>query len=277
MSTHTDDVILIESQRKSWYFLYMSKIFDENSSQELLKRLEGLGLSNKEGRVYLALLPRRDTGSSKLIKATGLHGQFVYDALERLEELGLAKHVVQNGRKKFTANTPNRLLALVDEKRLTAHSIARELQSRFQGAHEQDFEVYQGRDAFVAHEFSLLEEMPEGSTICVLGGGGGNYISTMDTEMEEYDRLRDRRNIKVRYISAAAQGDALRKMASTRRNFEYRIFPHLEKGLVDTDIWPNKVILNFFGVPLLSFTLTSKEIADSYRQFFEALWMASAV
>ncbi len=93
--------------------------------------------------------------------------------------------------------------------------------------------------------------------------------------MEAYERLRNSRNIKVRYISTVAEGEELRKMATTRRNFEYRIFPHLQRGLVDTDIWPNKVILNFFGNPLLSFTLTSPQIADSYRQFFEALWMAS--
>ena len=250
----------------------MSKIIDDS---DLLKKLKALGLSEKEGKVYLALLPRQDTGTSKLIRATGLHGQFVYLALERLEALGLAKHVIQNGRKKFSANTPQRLLSLVEEKRLAAHSVARELQQRFIGAHAQDFEIFQGESAFIAHEFNLLEEMPEGSIIDVLGGGGGNYIKTMSTEMEEYDRLRNSRNIKVRYISAAAQGESLRAMAATRQNFEYRVFPHLEKGLVDTDIWPNKVILNFFGTPLLSFTLTSQEIADSYRQFFEALWMAS--
>ena len=61
----------------------MSKYFDKNSEQDLLKQLEAVGLTNKESLVYLALLPRNDVGSSKLITATGLHGQFVYDALER--------------------------------------------------------------------------------------------------------------------------------------------------------------------------------------------------
>ena len=81
----------------------MSKNLDDNKNKELLVHLEQLGLSDKEARVYLALLPRQDTGTSNLIRATGLHGQFVYAALDRLEELGLAKHVIQNGRKKFSA------------------------------------------------------------------------------------------------------------------------------------------------------------------------------
>ena len=122
------------------------------NTDEIEKRLEDLGLSEKESRVYLALLPHKDIGSSKLIRATGLHGQFVYDALEKLESRGLARHVVQNGRKKFSANTPDRLMALIEEKRLTAQSVAKELHARFAGKHEQDFEVYQGESAIVAHQ-----------------------------------------------------------------------------------------------------------------------------
>jgi sugar-specific transcriptional regulator TrmB len=253
----------------------MSKNIDE-TPEDLLKKLQELGLTDKEARVYLALLPRRDTGTSKLIRATGLHGQFVYDALERLERLGLAKHVIQKGRKKFSANTPNRLVALVDEKRLAAHAVARDLQSRFQGSHEQDFEVYQGKDAFIAHEFELMEQMPEGCTIDILGGAGGSkYVSIIGDEIGEFERIRNERDIKIRYISTADQAAELKKMSS-RKNFEYRIFPHLESGIIDMDIWPDRLILQFYGEPILSFTITSKEVADSYRQFFGALWKASA-
>jgi hypothetical protein len=64
-------------------------------------------------------------------------------------------------------------------------------------------------------------------------------------------------------------------MAVDRRDFDYRVFPHLQNGMVDTDIWPDRLTMQFYGEPILSFCLTSKEIANSYRQFFEALWMAS--
>ena len=140
----------------------MSKNTDEKDS---IRKLETLGLTEKESRVYLALLPYRDIGSSKLIRATGLHGQFVYDSLSKLEELGLVRHVIQNGRKKFSANTPNRLLSLIEEKRLSAQSIAKELQSRFAGAREQDFEVFQGDSAFAAHQLDLMKRSPEGSAL----------------------------------------------------------------------------------------------------------------
>ena len=132
----------------------MSKITDE---KELLKKLADFGLGEKESRVYFALLPYRDIGSSKIIRATGLHGQFVYDALEKLEEFGLAKHVIQNGRKKFSANSPKRILSLLEEKRLSAQSVVQQLQNRLAVAHEQDSKELQGGTAFVAHQMVTIE------------------------------------------------------------------------------------------------------------------------
>src|SRR3989338_11353117 len=106
------------------YLAMQSKIIDQTENKPLIQGLESFGLSEKEAAVYLALLPRRDVGSSKLVLATGLHKQFVYNALARLEELGLAKHVIQNGRKKFSANRPQRIVSILDEKKLAASAIA---------------------------------------------------------------------------------------------------------------------------------------------------------
>jgi sugar-specific transcriptional regulator TrmB len=255
----------------------MSTNIDE-STKDSIKRLGSLGLSEKESRVYLALLPYRDIGSSKLIHATGLHGQFVYNALERLETLGLAKHVIQNGRKKFSANTPNRLLSLIDEKRLAAHSIARELQSRFAGEREQDIEVYQNDDAFMAHQLNLLERSPEGYCIDVIACETERYSSTIKEYglWAEREALRVKKKISVRYLGSESQRVLLQGREKEEPLLEYRIFPGLYTGLVNTDIWHDNITLNIFGDPIVSLTITGKEIADGYRSFFEALWKLSS-
>lgn len=255
----------------------MSKITDEIQNKDLVKRLEGFGLNEKEARVYVALLPYRDIGSSKLIRATGLHGQFVYDALEKLQQLGLARHVIQNGRKKFSANTPNRLLSLIEERRLAAQSVAKELQGRFAGQREQDIEVYQGDSAFVAHQIDLLERSPEGSGIDVVACETEKYFLTVDKEglWEEYERIRTARNIKIRYLGSEAQRERLQKRERTEPLWTYRIFPGQSTGLVNTDIWHDNITLNIFGDPILSLTITGKDIADGYREFFNALWNLS--
>src|SRR3990167_5004320 len=184
----------------------MSKIIDEAGNKDLLNKLQELGLSEKEAAVYLALLPRRDTGTSNLIRVTGLHGQFVYAALAKLEDLGLAKHVIQGGRKKFSANAPARLMSLIEEKRLAAQSVAKELQSRFAGAHEQDFEVYQGESAFIAHQMDLLRRAPQGGTLDAIATETERFQKTFETYgmWEEYLKLQEQKQIKIRYLGSEA-------------------------------------------------------------------------
>lgn len=252
----------------------MSKNIDEIKNKDLLNKLQELGLSEKEAAVYLALLPRKDTGTTKLIRATGLHGQFVYAALAKLEDLGLAKHSIQGGRKKFSANTPNRLMSLVEEKRLAAQAVAKELQSRFAGKHEQDFEVYQGDGAFMAHQLELLKLVPDGSTLEVVGSENERYSETFRESglWNEFERIWIEKKIHFRYLGTEAQRERLREREKNEPNLEYRILPGLSLGQISIEIRPGNVTFAVYGDTLLDLTLTGKEIADGYRGFFNAVW-----
>ncbi|HVX90134.1 MAG TPA: helix-turn-helix domain-containing protein [Candidatus Paceibacterota bacterium] len=254
----------------------MSGKIDEISEKDLLDKLKDIGLSDKDSLVYLALLPRHDVGSSKIINATGLHGQFVYDSLERLEKMGLAKHVIQNGRKKFSANPPMRLVSIVEEKRLAAQSIAKQLQERYSGQHEQDFEVFQGESAFMAHQYDMLENVAEGSEVVAICGPTEKYLFTFGAEADAFEERRIEKRMSVRYIGMEPMRERLAEMRKWRKLWEYRILPGgMSTGLVDTDIWPDNITLNMFGDPILSFTITNKAMAEGYREFFEALWKLS--
>jgi sugar-specific transcriptional regulator TrmB len=227
----------------------------------------------KESRVYLALLPHRDIGSSKIIRATGLHGQFVYDALAKLEEKGLARHVVQNGRKKFSANTPNRLLSLIEEKRLAANALAKELMTRYAGEREQDVEIFQGDSAFIAQQFELLKRQPDDSIVDVIASESERYQATVEADglWDEYLRIMREKKIRTRYLGSEQQRERLKKMEATGI-WDYRVLPGHSTGLMNTDIWHDNITLNIFGDPVLSVTITGKAIADGYREFFETLW-----
>lgn len=257
----------------------MSKKVDEKISttleKDIITKLESLGLTDKESRVYLALLPRQDTGTSNLIRATRLHGQFVYQALERLEEIGLAKHVVQKGRKKFSANPPDRIIALVDQKKLAAEQVVKQLGSLFAGKFEQSFEVFQGRDAFVTNEFKLLKNVPDGGTINIFGGGGDQYIGMLGEDANEFERIRVEKKVNLRYISTAGNINYLKIMAQTRPFFEYRVLPEAAIG-VDTDIYDDLLTFHLFGDPVVTFAFKNKAITDGYRRFFEVLWNLSS-
>lgn len=243
-----------------------------NDKNEILKKLEELGLSEKESRVYLALLSRDYVGTSKLIVATGLHSQYVYDGLKGLEEKGLVHHVVKNGRKRFAAQTPKHLEVLVQEKRRTVDALLPQLLSLAGKSDMQSFEVYQGTESFKAEEFQKLKDAAVGSALDIIGDEGLLFYDVMGDEIDEYEKMRIDKKIHLRYVASVDHvGKALAALPRSEY-IEFRTLPGLKSGRINTNIWQDRVSINIYGEPVLTFSISNKEIAANYQNFFESLW-----
>jgi len=249
----------------------MSINTDKNENSEIEISLKKLGLGEKEALVYLALLGLGEVGSSKIIKKTGLHGQFVYTVLGSLEQKGLAWHMVKRGRKKFSAKNPKMLVQLVDRQKRMAEEVAQKLNELILIPTRNEFEIFQGKESYVAHEFDLLGQAPDECELLIIGGMGDKFSENIGDEIRAYEKLRLEKNITVRYLGSADQKEYLEK--NKKRNlFDYRVLPGLFTGMVNTNIWPEAIGFNVFGEPVTNFTISNQVIAGSYKQFFETLW-----
>jgi sugar-specific transcriptional regulator TrmB len=237
----------------------------------LYKKLEQIGLSNKEALVYVALLELGEMiGSGKVITKTGLHGQFVYDALASLESSGLVRVVTVRGRKKFAANPPSGLTALVKRTHEVAKDVEQELLLLTGKEHTQDFQVFQGKESYIANEFSLLQQAEDHETWRIIGGSGDIFMELLGHEFPLYDEERKKKNIKIQYLSTEGQKDAISQAA--RPGFQVRSIKGYTQNNTNTLIRPNSVSINSFSDPVLAYYLYSKETAAGYQNFFDALW-----
>lgn len=255
----------------------MSKNFDENQNNEIISGLQALGLKEKEALTYLALLELGEVGSSKIILKTGLHGQFIYQALSSLEKKGLIQHVIKRGRKKFSAKNPKTLARLVERQKTLADSITEKLFLLFSLPPEQNFEVFQGSESYIAHEFDMLHRAKEESELLIIGGSGDAFNEVMQFRLHEYTALQLKKHITMRYIGSENQRQAMSKLHGARKNFIVRYLPGLFTGQVNTNVWPDALGFNIFGDPITRFTLYSPVVAGSYRQFFETLWKLAKI
>lgn len=248
-------------------------MIDKKNSNDLIKKLGILGLSAKEAEVYLSLLALGQVGSSKIITATGLHGQFVYQAIETLEAKGLMQHVIMNGRKKFSAKSPETILTLIEEQKRIANGVIADIKKQLIVAPDQAFEVFQGEESWRAHEFSLLDHAEKGSILLVIGGEGDHFSRLMgEADLRTYENIRYKKNITVKYIGCESQRVELQKQKTNRRLFSYKILLGLFTGIVNTNIWEDAVNINMFGSPVTSAEMNNSQVAESYRGFFETLW-----
>jgi sugar-specific transcriptional regulator TrmB len=247
-------------------------MFDEIENKKILADLQSLGLKEKESLVYLALLELGEVGSSKIIRKSALHGQYVYDALESLEEKGLVQHMIKNGRKKFIAKNPSTLVGLIDRQKAVASSVAEKLKEVMIMPPHQHFETYQGNESYLAYEFEVLKSAPEGCEVLIIGGSGDDFANVMGKNLYEYEKMRIQKKISVRYIGSENQKKELLRSVNHRELFEYRILPGLFTGMVNTNIWSDSIGFNIFGSPVTAFAISNPVIAGSYKQFFETLW-----
>ena len=242
-------------------------------SPELLQGLENAGLKPKEARVYLSLLRSGQTGASQISRDTGLHGQFVYDALGSLEEKGLAQYAIVRGRRKYSARNPRHMSQQLEERKRELDGLIKTLETRVLIDPAHQFEVFQGQSSFIANEMALLKAMPAEGTVLVIGGENDRYAEKCGSAMEELDYIRKRKNIRLRYIGAESQRAELEKRSESSL-FSYRILPGNFEG---SSNWGAYVELGIFGLyvfsdPVTSFIVRNEQIAHNFKTFFETLW-----
>ena len=81
-----------------------------------LTLLNKAGLTEGEGKVYMALLETGQSSITEIVKKSGISTSKSYDVLNRLEEKGLVSHVIIRGVKYFKAANPERLKEILEEK-----------------------------------------------------------------------------------------------------------------------------------------------------------------
>jgi sugar-specific transcriptional regulator TrmB len=79
------------------------------------QRLIDFGLSEKEARVYLALLELGPVTAQDVASHSGVNRTTIYLAIESLKKHGLVSGYEKDGRSMFTAESPKRLADLIGE------------------------------------------------------------------------------------------------------------------------------------------------------------------
>lgn len=232
--------------------------------------LRSVGLERNEVAVYSALLKLGQTGAAAIGREAGLHGQIVYRALDRLEELDLINRTDVNGRYRFFAHAPSRLVAQHEAHGEALRSIVKELEHIHTPPLADSICVYQGKERFIEKEFELIKNMPVGSTLYVITGTADQYEQVLGTHLIEYDHLKVKRNIQMRLICPEPQQRVY--ATSDRPLIAYRTLPEQFAGDINIGIYGDTFGMYMFTEPVSSIIIHNKSVAQSYTNFFEALW-----
>jgi len=250
---------------------------NETVSKELFNEL---GLTESERTTYLALLELGDTTRSAIVKKTNISGSKIYDVLERLQQKGLATIYIKNKVKHFKAQNPKQLLNFLEDKqqkiveqKSKVEMILPQLVVMFNSnKKEQEVELLSGLKSIKLFFNEQIEELQKGEINYVIGGTNGSDEQYIVGFFRRVHILREKKGIKTKMLYNKRQKDIVTKQYGSKE------FPLTKTNFIEhasavsINIHKNKTLIMIFGKEITGIKITSVEIANSFREYFELMW-----
>lgn len=231
--------------------------------QELIK----LGFALSEAKIYIELLKNKSLLAGEISKKTGINRRTVYDSLSRLEEKGLVGYNISANKKNYFAINPDIILQNIENMKESASKVVPKLKEISNiGPEETKVILYSGRKG-IRNVLNLILKCKE----YVSFGSSEQFPKVMEHDYAFFQYMKKKLKIKNRTIlGKELKGMEILKTASPATSFKF--MPDKITGPTSTFIFDNKVAIFVWEAPYFGILIESKNVYDSYMEYFEELW-----
>lgn len=235
------------------------------------KILELLGLTAMEALCYETLLPLGTVPMATLTANLRRHPQIVYRLVASLEEKGLVITETRGHRKYVRAEDPKVLeRAQVDRLEQLRHALPA-LYALQHAPAEAQVRIERGREAIRNLRRRAFSELSAGEIYYILSASGSHFYEYMGDALDEIEKLREKRRIRKKLLAFETQRTSLQQ-CERWKGTEIRYMPDLFPVLTSTNIYGYTTAIQIWLPDPIVILIESKEVAQSYKDFFETLW-----
>lgn len=239
-----------------------------------LDKLEELGLTRGEARVYVSLLKRKESKAGPIAKDTGLNRTTVYKSLDSLIRKGMATYAVKENRKYFSPSNPKNLESYLKEqeneirkKRKESEETLKDLEALFlQRGEEAQVTIYKGYRGLKSVFNDILRETKKE----YLAMGIPEHSEIFYKYFEEFDRELAKKRVKRRIIF---ERDVKKNIESCiKQGYDVRVVDKKFLSPSEVNIYGKNVALVVWEEVPTVIVIKSRAISASFRSYFELLW-----
>ncbi len=241
------------------------------------KLLQGIGLTEGESKVYLALLKLGETKTGQLSKEAEVSSSKVYKILDRLIVKGLVGFIIKGRVKYFRAMELNRIFDYLDEeeerlldKRKLVEQILPELESQQKSGKNTSATIYQGFKAVTNLFRAMIDELHSGECYYVIGAGYGEDIEKSRRFFYKHHQRRALKKVKVKMLANYNEKGKL--VETTSKNSEIRFLPPYLLTNMEIVFYKNEVFIVLWTKEAVGFLIESEEAVKSFQSYFDTLW-----
>ncbi len=238
--------------------------------------LEAIGLSPNEAKVYETLLDLGETSVTEIALKSNIHRRSIYDTLNRLLEKGLVFQIFQKKETLYRPVEPSKCLEVLREKENAFKRIAPHLEKLYYASPQKNAAfIYKGIEGYKNY---LRDLARVGEDTYFLGAKAlwftpnvpvsylRQYQSEMTRKKKTYHTLFDHR--------------VKQKLPQAMKNVggEFKVLPKEYSTPGVMDVFGDYVVtftsvdVGNFGEDGTVFVMINKELAESYRTWFQFIW-----
>lgn len=238
--------------------------------EHLIEPLKNLGLSEKEAKVYLALLQLGPATPYQVAKKAGLKRPTAYVIAEELCAKGLLIHVPGEEKRRYIARTPDAFIEEREVKIQAVKKILPELRSFQKGTAEKTSILYFDGVEGLRQAYQYKQRELHGQEIVGFFGNPDLVSPDIDKVAFAFNEYRQRHNIRMRVVGSDVPG--LNRYARYLKTMTSKMLP--------PDVYNSPASIESCGsfVRIILFDSTQALIIDSshtaraIEQIFELVW-----
>lgn len=238
----------------------------------LEKFLEEIGLSDKEAKVYLALIEVDDDSVLNLARRTGINRTTIYPILQTLVRKGLASETQTGVKTHYRAEPPERLESVLERRKIEIDEqvkrladIVPQLRSQMRGDSRPVVKYYEGKQGVLSALDDFFGDGPaDGETMHMIYNRDLLEKRFTGDELERYKKVRLSTGLRTRAIYSASRVLPSDEMSNRRR---------LPEGVrIDAEIavYRNRVRIITLGERVSSLLIEHPDIADTVRSVIDS-------
>ncbi|MDD5650752.1 MAG: helix-turn-helix domain-containing protein [Candidatus Nanoarchaeia archaeon] len=231
---------------------------------------EELGLTRTEIKIYLTLLEIGSSTAGTILEKSKLPNSTVHRDLNTLIEKGLINFILEGKRKVYQATNPEYFFNFIEEKKRKFEEILPELKEKQKKIIKEEFaSVYKGvRGIKEVYNIMINTKGKEYNTF-----GGGPITSKIMgfTWWLSLHKKRVANNLPSRQVfdeSVREGGKDIAKNPLTKIKYVDKEFAQFQETVIVGDL----VAIAVFSENPYAFLIKDKNVAESYRKYFELLW-----
>lgn len=247
--------------------------------EHLIEPLKNLGLSEKEAKIYLALLQLGPSTPYQIAKKAEIKRPTAYVIAEELVEKGLIVHVPGETPKKYIARTPETVIGDAEIRLSKVKSTLPELRSLQKTTTEKPTVLYfEGVEGVRQALFHRIKELHNTEALGFYADPEYANKALLPVTLE-FNEYRDRHHIKARGF--VTDSKELIEMGfdkyfnlddPAKASINAKILPKDRySSNASLEFYPDFVKIIFFG-SAQSVIIESRTVAQAMRQIFELLW-----